>query len=121
MILSFGWMLLLSMAAPVAGSPIEEMRASLRDLMSHQEVFYSEHLRYAGEVDVLKEYKAREGVTVRIVGIHPRFQGYTAEATSPALDGKSCVFWVGTDGTPVEKTKRDQKSGEQGRVACDAE
>ena len=96
------------------------LSATLRHMASAQEIFYSRNMRYAGEIDVLTSYDPVPGVTVRLVAIHPEFQGYAAEATHAALEGGNCVIFIGAEGTPEIATKREKKSQGMGRVACDS-
>ena len=99
---------------------VKVMSKALLQMASAQEVFYSKHMRYAGEIDVLSAFEPVPDVTVRLVTMHPNFQGYAAEATHPALEGRNCVIFIGAEGTPGIATKREQKSNGMGRVACDS-
>ena len=99
---------------------LEYLSKDLKTVMSHQEIFYSRNNRYAGELSVLLNMPVHEGTELRIVGIHPAFQGYAVEASNSGLSGLKCVGYVGAGGTPIPVTKFGNRPKQGGTVVCDS-
>lgn len=95
------------------------VRSDLRNLMSEQEIYYSEHDRYAASQDDLEYYAWSEGVSI-VMRAGP--QGFTARGTHvgfPDPDG-SCVIYVGLE-EEIEpfRTLTGLEPPEKGLPFCD--
>ena len=96
------------------------MQSDLRNLLSAQEVHYSQHYRYAGpaadvnEVAALQFHSSQE-VTVRIIEAGER--GWAGVSSSDALPGRGCAVFIGA-AAPL-KTPGGADVLEEGRVLCD--
>jgi len=76
---------------------ISAMKSDLKNLMSQQEIYYSDNYTYAGTTDAL-DFQASEGVTVEIETGNST--GYSATASHSGTD-KICAVFYG-DADPVD-------------------
>ena len=110
-------------AVPAATDPeraaVERLRSDLRDLVTSQEMHYSQTAAYALSRAALGElYRASTGVTVEIV--NPGVNGYAAVARLGGRTG-SCVIFVGLDETVSPRTDVEKKRFSEGEPACDGD
>jgi hypothetical protein len=93
-----------------------ELRKSMIQVMSQQEVYYSRHNTYTADATKLN---VSGGLTVAFRSADFK-RGYVAEATHPALGDGSCVMSVGQPGVggPIA-TRKGKVAAEAGRVECD--
>ena len=71
---------------------ISAMKSDLKNLMSQQEIYYSDHYTYADDTDAL-DFQASEGVTVTIGTANST--GYSATASHQGTDKICAVFYGG--------------------------
>jgi hypothetical protein len=67
--------------------------SEIRNLMTWQETYYAQHGEYATSYEALGQ-SPRAPVVVEFVHATP--EGWVARGTHPALEGMSCVAWMGT-------------------------
>jgi hypothetical protein len=97
--------------SPSPDDAVGAMRSDLRNLMSAQEVHYSDSMTYASDLRRL-QFVASPGITVRVTAASER--GNAATATNGAI---GCAYFVGNAAPP--STARGVKPTEEGRVVCD--
>lgn len=99
---------------------IDDMKATLRDLITAQERYFVDHDAYATDGQALNIFpphgQARTQVTFA------SREGWTGTATEPSLKGKSCVIYVGylkslPNGAP--KTLGGVVAKDEGVPVCD--
>jgi hypothetical protein len=110
---------------PRAAAPLAAMRARLRDLVTAQEGYWMGHGTYTTDLvalGVFERGRARADSTfVQVIFAGGR--GWTGVATHRALQGKSCVVYIGLpDELPkLPTTMADRAApGSEGEVVCDA-
>jgi hypothetical protein len=85
-------------AAAIAKSdPVAEMRAGLRNLITIQEAYWSNHGSYTTDGAALGIYPTPKEQAVFVQVIFAGSRGWTAMATYRGLKGKSCVVYVGVE------------------------
>jgi hypothetical protein len=104
-----------------AGNAQNFMKMRLRELMMAEEQAYQELNTYTADMSKLMLAKRTGDVVVlRVISAGPA--GFSAEATHPAMPGKSCVIYAGPvsslPGTPQTLTDHTQPLGERDLV-CD--
>jgi hypothetical protein len=92
------------------------MKDDLLRLVSANEVYYAEKRWYSEDLRTLKGYQASPGVAITILSADA--DGWTAEATSTLMPGKSCVIHVGPVKNPP-KTRADGRSASDAVPVCD--
>ncbi len=92
------------------------MKGDLRRLVSANEVYHAKNKTYAPNVAALPGFKPSGGVTITFVTVTPT--GWSANAVSASMPGKSCVIFVGTV-SPPPKTAGDKLSGPEAVAVCD--
>ena len=95
----------------------EELRKSMMQVMSQQEVYYSRHNTYAADGTKL-ELTGALSVTFKSADLK---RGYVVEATHASLGDGSCVMVVGQPGIegPIA-TRKGKVAVEAGQVTCDS-
>lgn len=96
------------------------MRAELRNLLSAQEVHFSQHIRYAGPTDDVNTltalgYTTDDAVRVRILEASDR--GWSGVALSDAVPGRGCAVYLGAVAVPT--TPGGRRATGEGTVTCD--
>jgi prepilin-type N-terminal cleavage/methylation domain-containing protein len=87
------------------------MRSDLKNLASHQEIYYADKYSYTSEVAALT-FVSSQGVTVGIVASS---SGWSANATHSALDvSEGCAIYYGTVTAPTSPATPTSP----GEVAC---
>ena len=104
-----------------AGNAQNFMRMRLRELMVAEEQAYQENNTYTTDLSKLMLAR-RTGDVVALRIISAGMAGWSAEATHPAMPGKSCVIYAGPTsslpGIPQTLTDHTQPLGERDLV-CD--
>ena len=105
---------------PQAQAYLRRMQSDLRNLMTAQEIHYSQQHRYAGPAEDVNavaalRFHASEEVQVRILEASER--GWSGVATTDGLPGRGCAVFVG--GVARPRTAGGQEVGEEGVVVCD--
>jgi len=96
---------------------IAAARSDLRNLITAQEAYFSDHARYASSLEQIGTgYSASQGNSIRLANVAPIF--WSAVLTSARLVG-SCTVWVGPDSTKAAATERDKRVGAEGVPVCD--
>src|SRR5271168_4708590 len=97
-----------------------EMRADLRNLIMAEELYWGANRKYTGDVGALTAFSAKPGVAIEIS--HATADGWTARATLPGLNGRSCVIWAGPVPT-IERpaTDDEHKTFPEAEVSCDGD
>jgi hypothetical protein len=85
------------------------MRSDLRNLVTAQESFFADNVRYSGSLDSL-QYRASTGVTVRFVTV--RSAAWSAIATHANVPGAQCGIFVGDVAPPFPEVRNE------GEPAC---
>ncbi|MEO8624994.1 MAG: hypothetical protein ABI625_28175, partial [bacterium] len=104
-----------------AGNAQSFMRLRLRELMMAEEQAYQELNTYTSDqTKLMLARRTGDVVVLRIIFAGPA--GWSAEATHPAMPGKSCVVYVGAVSTlprmPETLLDHSQPLGERD-VVCD--
>jgi hypothetical protein len=96
---------------------IAAARSDLRNMVTAQEAYYSDHQRYAASRDQLSaNYRTSEGNTVSVMYSDAR--GWSGALKSARLIG-TCTIFVGLDSTKATPTERDKRIGAEGVPVCD--
>jgi hypothetical protein len=100
---------------------IDNMKAALRDLVVAEERYFSAHGKYAADAKALDVSAAKYGQAATKVIFAGR-TGWSARATEPSLNGRTCVIFVGPakdlpNGAP--KTALGMMAPGEGIPACD--
>lgn len=95
---------------------VAAMKKDLLRLVSANEVYFAKNKWYSEDVRSLRGYQPSPGVRVTILAADA--DGWSAEATSTLLPGKSCVLYVGPLKT-LPKTQADGRSGSEAVAVCD--
>jgi hypothetical protein len=92
------------------------MKGDLRRLVSANEVYHAKNKTYAPNVAALPGFKPSGGITITFVTVTPT--GWSANAQSASLPGKSCVIFIGAI-NPPPKTAGEKLSGPEAVAVCD--
>ena len=107
--------------APAGPSPLVTLRSTLRQLVTYQEKYYSEHSAYASSLDALKANGFTLPAKVSIALIEAKANAWSASAAHADVPGATCVNWVGRPGdVTTPKTAIDGRAGREGEPTCDA-
>ena len=93
----------------------DQIRRSLRRLVSVEQTFYAENGTYTEDYGRLR-YQADGRAEVRFLWLTR--EGWAASGTHPALPGRDCVIWIGRVNAPPTSLKYI-RSGQEGVPACD--
>jgi len=104
-------------ALTAAGTSVwlDQIRRSLRRLVSVEQTFYAENGTYTEDYERLR-YQADGRAEVRFLWLTR--EGWAASGTHPALPGRDCVIWIGRVNAPPTSLKYI-RSGQEGAPACD--
>ena len=105
---------------PMVQAYLRRMQSDLRNLLSAQEIHYSEHYRYAGPAEDVNavealRFRTSQGVALEIVDASER--GWSGVASMEALPGRGCALVVGS--AAAVRTPGGPEVTEAGRVICD--
>ena len=109
-------------AAPdsVAPEALRAMRTSLRKLMTAQEMHFSDHGAYTGDVAQLSGFAVEPGVHVQFTWAND--VAYVAAARDDRAPGATCVVHVGwIPRSAWLSTALEKKAGADGVIACDGD
>jgi hypothetical protein len=110
-------------ARVAAADPIAEMKAGLRNRITLQEQYWSNHGGYTTDGAALGIYPAPKDQPVMVQVIFAGSRGWTAMATYRGLKGKSRVVYVGVESElpKIPTTTADQTPAKgEAQATCDA-
>jgi Tfp pilus assembly protein PilE len=108
-------------ATPAGPSPLVTLRATLRNLVTHQEKYYAQNARYASTLDALTPLGFAVPSKVTVTFIETKPNAYSASAAHADVAGANCVNWVGAPGeVKPPATALDHRNGREGEPSCDA-
>jgi hypothetical protein len=96
-------------------SGFDQIRRSLRRLVSVEQTFYAENGTYTEDYERLR-FRPEGGAEVRFLWLTR--EGWAASGTHPALPGRDCVIWIGRVNAPPTSLKYI-RTGQEGVPACD--
>ena len=96
-------------------SAFDQIRRSLRRLVSVEQTFYAENGTYTEDYERLR-YQPDGQVAVRFLWLTR--EGWAASGTHPGLPGRDCVIWIGRVNAPPTSLKY-VRTGQEGVPACD--
>ena len=110
----------LSAASPSAADLRLQVEENLRAMVQIQNEFFGNYGTYTDELD-FSGFEATSGVRVRMIRATPN--GWAAVASHEALEGESCVVWVGVAEhlADLPVTARERKVATEGMPACDGD
>lgn len=96
------------------------MQSDLRNLVTAQEIHYSQHYRYAGPAEDVGAVSAlrftpSQAIAIRVTAADDR--GWAAIASSPQLPGRGCSIFVGN--AAAVATPGGATPAAEGTVTCD--
>lgn len=104
-------------AADTVRANLAIARSDLRNLVVAQELYFSEHARYAIHLDsLLPRYVPSRGSAMKLT--EARRDGWAATLTRERLTG-NCIIWVHLPEADRPKTARDGHAAEEGVPMCD--
>ncbi len=96
-------------------SAFDQIRRSLRRLVSVEQTFYAENGTYTEDYERLR-FQPEGRSEVRFLWLTR--EGWAASGTHPALAGRDCVIWIGRVNAPPTSLKYI-RTGLEGVPACD--
>jgi hypothetical protein len=93
----------------------DQIRRSLRRLVSVEQTFYAENGTYTEDDERLR-FRPEGRAEVRFLWLTR--EGWAASGTHPALPGRDCVIWIGRVNAPPTSLKY-VRTGQEGVPACD--
>jgi hypothetical protein len=96
-------------------SAFDQIRRSLRRLVSVEQTFYAENGTYTEDYERLR-FRPEGRSEVRFLWLTR--EGWAASGTHPALAGRDCVIWIGRVNAPPTSLKYI-RTGLEGVPACD--
>ena len=96
-------------------SAFDQIRRSLRRLVSVEQTFYAENGTYTEDYERLR-YRPDGRAEIRFLWLTR--EGWAASGTHPALPGRDCVIWIGRVNAPPTSLKYI-RTGQEGVPACD--
>jgi hypothetical protein len=91
-------------------------RADLRNLVTAQEAYFSQHGKYSRDLGLLS-WRASTGSSMKLLVAEDR--GWAAEVTRPDLAG-NCVVWINLAEDKRPRTSPSGKTARAGEALCDA-
>jgi hypothetical protein len=100
---------------PTAQAAFRDISQTLRRLVAAEQSFFAENGTYSAD---LARVGFRPFGASQVEFLWVTKDGWAARATHPAIPGRDCVTFTGGGG-PVPATRRLNRSGREGVVACD--
>jgi hypothetical protein len=100
---------------PEAQAAFRDISQTLRRLVAAEQAFFAENGTYSAD---LAKVGFRPLGASQVEFLWVTKDGWAARATHPAIPGRDCVTFTGAGG-PVPATRRLNRSGSEGVVACD--
>jgi len=104
-------------AQPNGPVDLSAVRKDLRNLITAQEAYFTDHDAYAGSIGSLA-FTPSDGVTIKLVETGQ--QAYSASGTLAGKSGVSCVVFVGGV-VAIPKTAQGAAAKEEGAPKCDGD
>jgi hypothetical protein len=102
-------------AASAEAAAFDQIRRSLRRLVTVEQTFYAENGTYTEDSERLR-YKPEGQADVRFLWLTR--EGWAATGVHPAVPGRDCVIWIGRVNAPPTSLKYI-RSGAEGVPVCD--
>jgi hypothetical protein len=102
-------------AAGVEAAAFDQIRRSLRRLVSVEQTFFAENGTYTEDYERLR-FKPEGRADVRFLWLTR--EGWAATGVHPAVPGRDCVIWVGRVNAPPTSLKYI-RTGREGVPTCD--
>lgn len=105
-------------SAPPAGPvDLSAVRKDLRNLVTAQEVYFTDHNAYATGIGSL-DFTASDGVTIKLV--ETGVNAYSASGTITGKSSAACVMYVGRV-SAIPKTAQGVAAKDEGAPICDGD